>query len=156
MTSSIDKLRELTDSLNKKDEEIFALSDRFDMVRSLSGIGFWSWNISNNKLIWDDNWYKIFEVTKETFGHTYDDFIALLHPDDVIRIQEALTTAKILGTKYEVVYRIICPGNTQKLIAAQGRISDREMCGVCLDLTTTHAEKDKYINAMLFESKLKK
>lgn len=48
----------------------------------LSSMGFWQWDLLNNKIIWSEELYDLFEKSSDKSEHTFDSFLSFVHPDD--------------------------------------------------------------------------
>jgi PAS domain S-box-containing protein len=91
-------------------------------AQRISHIGNWEWDIDTNELIWSDEVYRIFEVSHDLFGRTYEEVLDYIHPDDRQAVQEAVTNAFFERKPYSVVHRIIPSGGGEKTVQEQGEI----------------------------------
>lgn len=97
----------------KEDEEIlFNTTRNLTLATRAGGIGIWEYDVINNKLKWDDEMYRIYGITAETFGGAYESWRQGLHPDDVKRSNEEVEAA-IRGEKdFDTEFRVIWPDST--------------------------------------------
>jgi PAS domain S-box-containing protein len=51
-------------------------------VQRLLGVGIWKLDVDKDVLSWSDNIYAMYGVDKSAFGHSFDAYMRLLHPDD--------------------------------------------------------------------------
>ncbi len=78
------------------------------LTEEISSSGSWKLNFQTNELIWTDEVYRIFGLTKESFKPSYDQFLFLVHPDDRNKVDEAYTVSVNKSQKsYEIAHRII-------------------------------------------------
>jgi PAS domain-containing protein len=136
------KLKDLTEKLIQREAQIAELTQKLDLVLNLTGIGIWVWNMITNDLSWNPNMYYLFDRDESEAPLNYSHFISRVHPGDQERINKALEEAKNSAIKYDVVYRVVDRKGELKLIAAQGKIVDHTMYGVCLDITQGTALKN--------------
>jgi len=87
-------------------------------AQSLSRIGNWDYNFLTDKLVWDEETYKIMGVplSRENVKGLY---IELTHPEDRDFVKKSFDDM-LLGKKYHIDYRIIQPSGVQKYITAIG------------------------------------
>lgn len=76
-------------------------------------LGSWSIDIVNNILEWSDECYRIFEIPIDT-PLAYEDFLALVHPEDQVGVDKAWQAAK-QGKQYDIQHRIIVNGKIKWL-----------------------------------------
>ncbi len=57
------------------------------IATSAGKVGLWDWNIVTNEVKWTNSVYTIHGVDPATFEVTLENFIALIHSDDVVRVQ---------------------------------------------------------------------
>ncbi len=82
---------------------------RESLVRAqhIAGMGNWDWRIDSNELYWSEGIYRLFGLDENSFNSTYDAFIDHVHPDDRIRLQQAVQNSLTDETVYDIVHRII-------------------------------------------------
>ncbi len=89
-------------------------------AQSIAKIGHWEWNITENKLIWSDEIYKIFGYKPQEFDATYDAFLDTIHPDDRQFVSDAVNDAVEGKKDYNIFHRIILPDGSQKIVHEKG------------------------------------
>lgn len=82
-------------------------------AQHIASVGNWELDIANDTLTWSDEIFRIFEIDKEQFGASYEDFLSLIHPDD----RDAVNTAYQRALETREPY-----GITHRLCMADGRI----------------------------------
>jgi PAS domain S-box-containing protein len=91
---------------------------RLYLATSGTGLGIWDYHVPENRLIWDENMYRLYGVQPHTFGGAYEAWQAGVHPDDIevthARLQEALEG----GRPFEMEFRVIHPDETIHWIQA--------------------------------------
>ena len=110
-----------------------------------AGIGLWEWDVSEDRLTWDDKMYALYGIEATDFSGAYEAWVAGLHPDDV---EEAkLTTQRALTgeVEYDTRFRVVWPGGDVHWIAARGTVNRDEsgkplsMLGLNWDVTAEKA-----------------
>jgi PAS domain S-box-containing protein len=93
-------------------------TERLKVATNKANIGIWEYEISENKLIWDDNMYNLYGIKKETFSGVYNAWEAGVHPDDKengrIEIAQAISGEK----EFDTEFRVLWPNGAVKYIRA--------------------------------------
>jgi PAS domain S-box-containing protein len=123
----ITTLRQLADSA-VTELELSALVDDFaaDRVRwglaiDAAGIGTFDWDLVTGRLTWDDRLIAMFGYDTASFDHTIGAFSARLHPEDLVRVSEALQRSIDTCGEYDAEYRIVLPDGETRWVHARGR-----------------------------------
>lgn len=129
---------------------------RLTMALRAGGVGTWQWDRATGELHWDPALETIFGLEPGTFGGSFDDWIALIHPDDRDHVVSAVTTALERGEEYEVEHRIVRPDEQVRWLHCRGEslVDEHQqplgMHGVAVDLTerrAAEAERDRLLTA---------
>ena len=99
--------RDITER-KQSEEALKQLSARLALAARAGGVGVWDYDIANNSLLWDDQMYALYGITKNDFGGAYESWKAGLHPGDLARgddeIQSAIRGEKEFNTEFRVVW----------------------------------------------------
>jgi PAS domain S-box-containing protein len=71
-----------TRELKSDNVRLTELASRLRITQRLLGTGTWDYAIAENRLIWSSNVYDMYGLTPESFGHSFNDYLQLVHPDD--------------------------------------------------------------------------
>ncbi|MFI3219547.1 MAG: PAS domain S-box protein, partial [Methylococcales bacterium] len=113
-----------------------------------AGIGSWESDLVNNKQIWSANCAAILGLSA-VIDRTWDDFIALVHPEDRQHVTDATQSHIEMGTKYDVEYRIVTPDGNTYWMRSSGQVerdsagSPTFMRGVVQDITERKANENQ-------------
>jgi len=125
----------------KKAEEALRRSEaRLAEAQRIAHLGNWDWNIETNELQWSDEIYRIFGLTPQEFGATYEAFLLSVHPDDRESVNRAVNEA-LYGMPYSIDHRIVFPDGTIRFVHEQGEVTFGEsgepirMLGTVQDIT---------------------
>ncbi len=127
--------------------------NRLSRAQKIARIGNWEWDIENNTLSWSDEIYNIFELTKSSFGATYESFLERIHPDDRQSVEDAVNQALYHHKPYSITHKIICPDGNEKVVHEIGEILRTEdgapirMEGTVQDITIHWQREQELIEA---------
>lgn len=62
--------------------------NQLETLQKLAHIGLWEYNLKMDTLTWTDEIYNIFELDKDSFILTYENFLSIVHPDDRKKVEE--------------------------------------------------------------------
>lgn len=90
-------------------QKLEEVTERFEIATGGAGIGVWDWDVSNNILQWDDQMFRLYGVTKESFSGAYDAWQQGLHPDDKSEAEAAVQAALEGKKEFDTTFRIVWP-----------------------------------------------
>ena len=116
-----------------------------------AGIGTWSWDPATGKVNWDETTRRIYGVTDSDFAGTFEEYAALIHPDDLEDVTGLVASLSGHGGHYSTKHRIIQPSGVIRWVEGQGRIEVENQepipgYGVVYDVTdrsTAELERDR-------------
>lgn len=117
-------------------------------AQQIAHLGNWDWNITTGDLAWSDEIYRIFGLTPQEFGATYEAFLQSVHPDDREHVRQSVNRAVYEGEPYDIEHRVVRPDGTVRTVNEVGEVTyDQDgnpvhMVGTVLDITERkHAEE---------------
>lgn len=138
------------DLTKQKEDELVRqrLEQRVVLALNVSKIGVWEYDLVNDELIWDDRLFEIYGRERATFTGTLNDWIASLHPEDVMHAQEAFATAVSSHTSFDHTFRVVTESGEVRVVQGLAAfIFDEEdkpikATGVNIDLTESEKIKN--------------
>ncbi|GAB6059074.1 hypothetical protein JCM31598_21910 [Desulfonatronum parangueonense] len=85
--------------------------ERLALATSGTGIGIWDYSAKDDRLEWDDQMLRLFEIQREDFSGSFDDWSRRVHPDDVEQATEIFRSALDDGSAFSLEFRIMCQGS---------------------------------------------
>ncbi|MDO9064160.1 MAG: PAS domain-containing protein, partial [Sulfuricella sp.] len=120
---SIKQLRESEIRLQTQADIALQQSERhLKEAQSLARIGSWDYSLASGQLMWSDELYRIYGVSRETSTPNIEPLINLIHPDDQAAMRSWIE-ACASGQKPEALeFRCIWPDGTIRYIEGQGEL----------------------------------
>jgi len=103
----------------KRAEKILKDTDeRLSLAIRAGSVGIWEMNTVSGQLIWDDQMFTLYGVSKDTFCGAYEAWTSALHPEDIARGNEEVE-AVIRGEKdFDTEFRVVWPDGSIHYIRA--------------------------------------
>ena len=101
--------RESADDALRKSERSLAEAQRIALL------GHWEMDLSDYRLYWSEEIYRIFGVSREEFGNTLDSFRQHVHPDDLAMVEE-IGEAAMSGVRGSFEHRIVRPSGEVRVV----------------------------------------
>lgn len=90
-------------------------------AQRIAQIGCWELDLSNYKLVWSKEIFRIFEIDPERFGASYEAFLQAVHPEDREAVNGAYTESLQNRQPYEIEHRLLMPDGRIKYVLERGR-----------------------------------
>ncbi len=131
----------LTDITERKSaqEKLKEVSIRLKLATRSGGVGSWDYDTLLHTFQWDDQMFKIYYLEKQRFSGGYNSWLALIHPEDCVRVNTEFEMALMGQMEFETIFRVICPDDSCRLIQALG-VVQRDNKGKPLRITGTSRE----------------
>ncbi|MCD9006140.1 EAL domain-containing protein [Luteimonas sp. XNQY3] len=96
---------------------------RFQMVVRATSDAIWDWDIATGSVWWNDGFTTQYGWDWRTHASTIDQWSALLHPDDEVRVRRDLDAALSSGaTEWNAQYRLRCENGAYASVEDRGMI----------------------------------
>lgn len=130
-----------TAELEASTARLLQSEQRRSLALAAGNMGAWDWDRLKGDCLWDEGQYQIFGVSPESFAVTTENVRALLHPDDLDRLQVAMDHLFKDGQPYQTEFRIRrpdgqvrwCHGTAAPTVDQMGRVV--RISGVTFDVT---------------------
>lgn len=115
--------------------------EQLRLTLEFSKIGTWDWQISNNRIIWDNNHFHLLGLEPTTTPVDYETWRDRVYPEDLQKVEATISQALLNHIDYDTEYRVIYPNGAIHWRMAKGRaVYDRSgqpvrMLGVIIDIT---------------------
>ncbi|MGG6240583.1 PAS domain S-box protein [Nodosilinea sp. AN01ver1] len=115
--------------------------ERLELAMRAASMGSWDWNIQTGEVSWSTNLEHLFDMAAGGFDGRYETVRAMMHPDDLPRVEQALQRALYGREEYNIEFRFIKPDGTVRWALGLGRVFYDEaghpvmMTGVDMDIS---------------------
>lgn len=139
------------------EEKWRVVSDRLSLATRAGGIGVWDFDVVHDRLVWDDQMYRLYGITEEQFAGAYEAWQAGLHPDDRSRAEAEAQMALRGEKEFDTEFRVLWPGGEVHALRALAVVQRDEygspvrMIGTNWDITD---RKQAEVNALLLEQRV--
>jgi two-component sensor histidine kinase/CheY-like chemotaxis protein len=136
-----DRVRARTSELEHSNARLLESEQRRSLALAAGRMGSWDWDWVNGDWMWDEGQFRIFGVDPRYFTVSPENVQALLHPEDVDALRNAVTLFDNGVKSYETEFRIVRPdGEIRWLFGTAAATADktgRVICvsGVTVDIT---------------------
>ncbi|WP_052389706.1 MHYT domain-containing protein [Belnapia moabensis] len=116
---------------------------RLNLVAESGGIGIWEWDPAANITVHSASWSRLHGLSPEAPAHSWEDWLARLHPDDRSDADSAARAGLAAGT-YADEYRVVHADGEVRWIANRGVVlrgltgRPARFIGVAVDITERH------------------
>jgi signal transduction histidine kinase len=122
---------------------------RLSIAQKAARIGVFEWNLAEDQIAWTKEMELLYSLKPGVFKGTYEAWSALVYPEDLRRVQKAVTAA-IEGTgDCQIEFRIVQPNDTVKWILARAEVIRDEdgkavqFVGVNIDITDRKHDEEE-------------
>ena len=110
-------IREITERKQAEDA-LLQVTNRLTLAARAGGVGIWDYDTVNNVLVWDDEMFRLYGITRDQFGGAYEAWKAGVHPEDVQRGDQEIQLALRGEKEFDTEFRVVCPDGTIRSLRA--------------------------------------
>lgn len=131
-------------------ETLLTSSERLALAVEAGRVGIWDYNIANNRLVWDDQMFRLYGITREQFSGAYEAWTSGVHPEDRVRVDAEFQMAIRGGKDFNTEFRVLWPDGSTHTVRAIAKVA-RDAAGVPLRLVGTNWDitKEKQVEASM-------
>jgi PAS domain S-box-containing protein len=125
------------------DAALAATAQRLQLALSAGRLGVWQWDRVTGEVEWDARVEEIYGVGPEGAPKTFEEYSALIHPDDREAATATVRAAVEAGTDYTVEHRVTTHDGRVRWVQGHGQPlwengTVRGLVGVARDVTERH------------------
>jgi len=112
---------------------------RMELVLSNGNIGLWDWNVSENLVRFDDNWWQQLDLPTDSNTIDVPTLLDLIHPDDraiTSQNMQAIVAGEI--DQCQIEHRLRTRSGAYRWVVARGSVLQRDDAGLPTHVAGTH------------------
>ena len=94
------------------------VTTRLELAAGAGGVGIWDYEVPNNRLIWDDQMFRLYGITPTQFSGAYEAWTAGVHPEDRGRGDKEIKMAISGEKEFDTEFRVLWPDGSTHHIRA--------------------------------------
>jgi diguanylate cyclase (GGDEF)-like protein/PAS domain S-box-containing protein len=96
---------------------------RLQTAERIAAQGSWEQDLTTDELVWSDEVHRIFGTDPVIHRPSLPDFLARVHPEDLLRVQTAYADSLASGDPYWVEHRIVLSDGSVKHVVERAEVS---------------------------------
>lgn len=115
--------------------------ERLNLAMKAAKMGSWDWDIQTGQVNWSANLEHLFGMAPGSFNGRYMTVMAMIHPEDRARVQQAIHRAVHEREDYKIEFRFIKPDGSVRWAVGLGQVfyddagNPIRMTGVDMDIS---------------------
>ncbi|MDY6904758.1 MAG: diguanylate cyclase [Thermodesulfobacteriota bacterium] len=112
--------------------------ERLSMALDATSDGMWDWNIVENELFLSAQFYIMLGYDPYAFEPTYESMRNLIHPDDLLRVEDLIGEHFLKATSFGVEFRMRTASGDWQWILSRGKVVEKNADGQPVRMVGTH------------------
>jgi diguanylate cyclase (GGDEF)-like protein/PAS domain S-box-containing protein len=114
-------------------------------------VGIWECDLGTGRVWWVGDMQALFGRSPESFDGTLSGFLQMVHPEDHVRLSQAVEVALGRGGLYEAEFRTVLPDGRLRWLGERGRVlqdasgQPKHILGIVQDITERKAIEDSLL-----------
>ena len=122
----------------RTEEELRRSKSWLEEAQQISKIGNWEWNVRTNEVLWSDEMYRIFGVSKATFRLNFEEHLKLIPAEDHQDYLAGIDRVLAGKDRWNREHRVLLPDGNVRHVWAVGTVR-RDAEGNVIGLCRNHA-----------------
>lgn len=132
----------------RAEEELAQSEASLAEAQEMAKLGSFRFDVAADRVDWSDQTYGIFGLSPAEFAHTFEAYLATVHPDDRDYVRR-VTTPPLSDAALHFRHRIVCPSGEVRTIDCRARVVEgtaqapASLAGTVQDVTEQMASQEK-------------
>ncbi|HTH49738.1 MAG TPA: PAS domain S-box protein, partial [Candidatus Limnocylindria bacterium] len=126
--------------------ELNRVTERLQLATAAAGVGIWDWDLPGNRVIWDDQMFELYGLTRDPFAKPFSIWEQAVHPDDLPQVRRELEQALQGKSVFNTAFRIRQPEGAVRHIRALAAVH-RDTDGRALRMVGTNWDITEQVEA---------
>ncbi len=101
--------------------ELRKINQQLTLALSATKMGFWDWDLPNNRITWSIEHEQLFGLIPGTFNGSYECFAACIHPEDLLDVNHYINWARTERVDYHHECRVVWSDGSIHWIEGRGK-----------------------------------
>ena len=151
---------ELTVDLHDHEKLLLDATQRLTLAVRAGGVGIWDYDVVNNLLVWDEQMYRLYGITRDQFGGAYETWQGGLHPEDRQRGDAEIQLALKGDRDFDIEFRVLWPDGSVRHIRGfasverDGTGRPQRMVGTNWDITERKLAEEELARLSVIQREL--
>jgi PAS domain-containing protein len=150
--ADVETLTALAEALSAElasDDAVDPTGVRLRLMADAADLGSYDLDLVTGVLVWDDRMLALHGVSRESFTGGLDDFRAVVHPEDMAVVQDAMDHAMVTLGDLMVEYRVVLAGGHHRWVKARGRVlgdmlgQPARIMGAAFDISAERGQREE-------------
>jgi two-component system, cell cycle sensor histidine kinase and response regulator CckA len=146
------------EALSHEIAERESAQNRLELAQQAGKIGTFEWDITADKVTWSIELETLYGILPGSFGHSHEQWLAAIYPEDRQIVIEGLAKSRQLGQGLDLEFRIAYPDHHIHWIAVRSSVFLDQMgnptrtIGIHMDITEKKQLEAQFLRAQRLES----
>lgn len=131
--------RDITER-KQMEETLRRSEERLEFALTAANDGIWDWNLLTNQAYFSPQYYRMLGYEPFAFEASYQNWCALIHPDDLVRCEAVIQAAIAAGQGYEAEFRMRTRNGQWLWILGRGKVMAVNEQNVPIRMVGTHTD----------------
>lgn len=141
----------LEEKIVQRTRQIEQINQSLSLTTSSAGIGTWSYSQQTNRIVWDEQMYRLHDNDTKSFEGSIKAWMRYIHPEDLGKVKNAFRQQSQPNKAFNVDFRIITPQQIRwiRLSAIFRQVPNEHMpdiSGTSRDITDIKEANEKLKN----------
>ena len=97
-------------------------NERLKLATRAGGVGIWDWDVVADRLVWDEQMFRLYGVVEQAFSGAYEAWDNGLHPQDREAANAAIQSALSGEKEFDVEFRVALPSGEVRTLKGNASV----------------------------------